>query len=248
MQTMNFRVGPVTVVVRVVASRPLNSDGVGVDAIYDFDVDEVYIYKALRAERREHRLRHEMGHAKRDILGSPMDEESACDSDAAFWQQFDREFREQGGIEALGSMVPADDVVLGDVPDEAGELVVVRQEETAGFYVREFTLEPVDFEFSTEGQRLGTARKRDCVCGRMVFERRIVSELPRFDAGVGGWVQDRAMYCDDCCHVQRWVEGVGPDGLANGVAVDEPVLVNEREAVLEFLAEHPEAVGVVEVA
>lgn len=246
MQTMSFNVGPLTLVVHIVARRPIDQLGRETDALIDHTRDEIYIFQGLGPARREHRLRHEINHAKRDILGVPEDEESSCDLDAAFWQQFDREFREQGGGEALAAMVPeAEELEVVQVVEGWEE--VPEDDESAEVFLGEYTLEPVTDRGESPAARLGTARRRDCVCGRMIYERRIVDETPRIEPAVGGWVVDRSMYCADCVHVQLWTEGVGPGGLPNGVPIDEPTFITGWLEVAAWLEEHPQGVEVADV-
>lgn len=229
-----------TFTVEVLDVRPTGHDGGPCDGVSDLDRHRVLVWSGLRGVRRRHVVLHELWHAKRYYLGvsDASDAEADCDTAAAFMGSVLEQLERQGGLAALLGLVSdvvAEEVRSALVAEASGfePLVVVseRRDAETGAVLRELTLEALEVDEPGESvlDRLGAGLTADCAGCERGFVHVDVWTGParwveRLDGRlIGGQVVDRALYCPECGHVQRWVEGWDVVlGKPNGVPVCEP--------------------------
>ena len=106
---MRFRVGPLVMMVRVVADMPRGALGEAAAGVIDLDAGEVLLWAGSSGPLRLHVLLHELAHGWRYVLGVGDDAERAAgwrsESMANVWamyaQQAITDLEEQGGVAAL---------------------------------------------------------------------------------------------------------------------------------------------------
>lgn len=245
-----FSVPPIVFPVVIVLEKPLDDAGRPVLAHVRTYEPQIAIWAGLDGQNRENALRHELWHVwEWQYQAEGMATEQRCQLYANASQHFDQEYARQGGLAALAAMRPADELL-----DAAADFDAAAEGPAGdglGGFRGELRLEPIDDGGGVDvgGQRRwGTAHRRDCYgCGAFVWGDAIVNLKPPYflkavdGRPVDGFVIDRACVCPSCGAMQEWVEGVGPDGQPNCVAVDEPRLTTPgssegRAKIAAFLA------------
>ncbi len=238
---MQFEIGPFVFRVLVVRDRPVDDSGEASDELTRFDALVIEIWAGLGPERRENVLLHALRHVWRWHHGSGEDMEEDCVGAAAWAQWLMDAYVGQGGRAALGVMGP------GDACQDAGLVEAVKRE-PMGRQKRqerqELRLVPVVDEMPERlEERLGGGLTADCAgegCGLVYHGAAVVTGLPYWLDAIGGRVingevVERMLYCEECGHVQWWVEGWDVfRRVPNGVAVVMPELQTGSDAVAKW--------------
>ena len=253
---MQFRVGALSYDLIITDHRPISPDGHECDGLADLDQQLISIFTGVRGQRRLNVLLHELRHAWRYHFGAgeAHGEETDCDLSAHYAQQAMADLENQGGLYALDGLV-SEAMQTPDVPglpsDGSGGVMVINTVDEGPRRIREFTVVPVEMPAPEDIQaRLGSASMRDCSkCLRRFTAAQIVTSSPYFAHVIDGHiiegeVVDRTLYCPDCGHLQRWVEGYDRAWMTpNKVACCLPTHSTNALEIKAFLEEHPEALA-----
>jgi hypothetical protein len=207
---MNFKIGAWKYRVRI-TNEPIYDDAGRQQSGGVYWAERtILISGTIPLELRIDTLLHELCEAWAYHVGHPQPGEDYANSTATFTALAMAELARQGGVASLMRLLPAG------------------------------RLEHTDDELEQLGDSGGEHYAAQCrACGRMFARLSVVSGKPFFDMGHQAMCLRRTLYCEDCNHLQEWLEGATASGHPNGRVYGEPVF-KRGEAVERFAREHAE--------